>query len=42
MFTGTKTPFHPKVRSKGVTTDCFENPRKLPALRAEVAGQGGG
>jgi hypothetical protein len=38
-FTETKTPLHPKVRSKDATTDHLENPRKLPALRAEVIGQ---
>ena len=38
-FAGTKTPAALKFPSKGATTDCLENPRKLPALRAEVTGQ---
>ena len=38
-FNGTKTPSVLKVRPKGATTDSLENPRKLPALRAEVTGQ---
>ena len=38
MFTGTKTPLHPKVRSKDATTDHLEKPRKLPALRGFVGG----